>query len=255
MKKVWIKEVNLFNFNGINITEINTIAFISRLCVIQPYLYKLKINIYLISTVHKEKGYCTSENLFEILNKIKPDVVFCEASPEMFESFKKGLIQSSLELNSIKKLSKYHSFSFVAIDSYPSPNINFRNKVNVLFDLIEKDKKYKNVWIKNNENTHMFGFEYLNSDENIQLFNEMAEREKHIITQLANLQYKNTYTKWLNFHDNRENEMLENINSYVANNELEKAVFLCGSAHRKSILNKIKEKNNIQIRWYFELPK
>jgi len=215
----------------------------------------LKINIYLISTVHKEKGISTSEKLFEILFKIKPEVVFCESSRELFDSFKKGLIQSSLEFNAIEKLSKYHAFTFVAIDTYPTPNIDFRDQVNQMFDLIGKDKEHTNAWQKNNTNTHRYGFEYLNSEESIEIFNKMSEREKYFITQSTNLEYKKIYTKWLSIHDNRENEMLENINSYVENNEIEKAVFLCGSAHRKSILNKIKEKNNIQLRWIFELPK
>lgn len=215
----------------------------------------MKNNIYLISTVHTEKGYCTSENLFEILNKIKPDVIFCEASLEMLESFKKGLIQFSLELNALNKLSKNHTFSIIAIDTYPAPNAYFRHQVNEIFTLMERDKKHIEVWRKNNQNTHMFGFEYLNSSESILLFDEMAEREKDIITQSANLEYKNTYTQWRCIIDNRENEMLENINSYVDNKEFENAVFLCGSAHRKAIINKIKEKNNIQIRWNFELPK
>lgn len=215
----------------------------------------MKINIYLISTVHKEKGNSTSANLFEILNKIKPDVVFCEASPEMFESFKKGLFQSSLELNAIENLSKYHSFSFVAVDTYPAPDSNFRYQVNIMFDSISKDKEHTNAWRRNYANTHKFGFEYLNSDESIEIFNELAKRENHIITQSANAVYKDVYMKWKNVLDKRENEMLENINSYVENNEFEKAVFLCGSSHRKAFLNKIEEGNNIQIKWHFKLPK
>jgi hypothetical protein len=215
----------------------------------------LKINIYLISTVHKEKGNCTSESLFEILNKIKPDVVFCETSQQLFESFKKGLIQSSLEFNSIEKLSRYHSFSFVAIDSFPAPSSIFRKQVKELFDIINQDEKFSNAWKKNNENTHLFGFEYLNSEENIQVFDEISEREKIVITQLDNLEYKNVYKRWLNVLDNRENEMLENINSYVENNDFENAVFLCGSAHRKAIFNKIKVNKNFQLKWNLELPK
>ncbi|WP_417371984.1 hypothetical protein [Gelidibacter japonicus] len=211
--------------------------------------------IYLISTVHRDKGSCTSENLFEILNKIKPDVVFCEVSPKMFEFFKNGLIQSSLELNSIKKLSQYHAISFVAIDSYPALDSNFRNQVNQMFDSMKTDEKHTNTWRKNNQNTQMFGFEYLNSDENIKLFDEMAKREKIMTNKSGNLKFKNIYTKWLNHHDNRENEMLENINLYVENNAFQKAVFLCGSAHRLSLINKIKEKENIQLKWNFELPK
>jgi hypothetical protein len=215
----------------------------------------LKINIYLISTVHKEKGNCTSESLFEILNKIKPDVVFCETSQQLFESFKKGLIQSSLEFNSIEKLSRHHSFSFVAIDSFPAPSSIFRKQVKELFDIINQDEKFSNAWKKNNKNTHLFGFEYLNSDENIQVFDEISEREKIVITQLDNLEYKNVYKSWLNVLDNRENEMLENINSYVENNDFENAVFLYGSAHRKAIFNKIKMNKNIQLKWNLELPK
>jgi hypothetical protein len=47
--------------------------------------------------------------------------------------------------------------------------------------------------------------------------------------------------------------MLENIDSYKENNDFSKAVFLCGSAHRKSLMNKINEKKNNQIKWNFEL--
>lgn len=217
--------------------------------------FKLKVNIHLISTVHTEKGGCTAESLFNILNTIKPDVVFGESSSEMFESFKKELIQSSLELNAIEKLSQYHSFSFVAIDTYPALNANSRYQVNVMFDSIAKDKEHSIAWRRNNENTRMNGFDYLNSEESIEIFNAMATREKAIVEETTNLNYKSIYTEWLNFHDARENEMLDNINFYVENNELEKAVFLCGSAHRESIINKIKEKNDTQVRWNFELPK
>ena len=215
----------------------------------------MKINIYLLSTVHREKGNCTSERLFEILNKIKPDVVFCETSKQLFEDFKKGLIHSSLEFNAIEKLSKYHSFSFVAIDTFPAPSLIFRKQVEELFDIINQDEKFSNAWRKNNENTHLFGFEYLNSDESIQVFDEMSKREKNVISQLENLEYKNVYKNWLSVIDNRENEMLENINSFVKKNELQTDVFLVGAAHRKAIFNKIKVNKNIQLKWNLELPK
>ena len=124
-----------------------------------------------------------------------------------------------------------------------------------MFDIINQDEKFSNAWRKNNENTHLFGFEYLNSDESIQVFDEMSEREKNVISQLENLEYKNVYKNWLSVIDNRENEMLENINSYVKNNEFKNAVFLIGAAHRKAIFNKIKVNENIQLKWNLELPK
>jgi len=210
--------------------------------------------MYLVSTVHRDKGNCTSERLFEILYKIKPDVVFCETSQQLFEDFKKGLIHASLEFNAIAKLSRYHSFSFIAIDSFPTPSLIFRKQAEELFDIINQDEKFSKAWKKNNENMHLFGFEYLNSDECIQVFDEMSEREKNVMSQLENLEYKNVYKNWLSVIDNRENEMLENINSYVKNNEFQTAVFLVGAAHRKAIFNKIKVNKNIQLKWNLELP-
>lgn len=215
----------------------------------------MKINIYLISTIHNEKGNCTSQSLFEILYKIKPDVVFCEASTKMYEEFKIGLNQSTLELNSIKKLCEFHSFYFVPVDTYPPLSANIRNQIEEIKKLLKKDKIFTNVWSKNEEHTNLLGFEYLNSDENNKLFDKILKRIIYIVPRLGNSKYKITCKKWLNFHDNRENTMLENINSYIENNEFENAVFLCGSAHRKSFTNKIKEKKNTHIKWNFKLPK
>lgn len=214
----------------------------------------MKSNIYLISTIHKERGNCTSDGLFQILDKINPDVVFCEISPKTFELLNKRCLHSSLELNSIKRLSEYHSFSFVAIDSHQTPTGTFRNQVMEMFEPIDKDKKYFELSIINDGNTNKFGFEYLNSDECIKVFEKMAEIENSIISQLPNREYKATYSNWLKLNDSRENEMLENINSYIENNEFKNAVFLCGSAHRKSLIYKIKMENNIQIKWKFDLP-
>jgi hypothetical protein len=214
----------------------------------------LIINLHLISTVHREKGVCTSESLFEILNRIKPDVVFCEASQQMFESFKNGLIHSSLEFNSIEELSRHHSFSFVPVESFPSPSLDYRKQEKELFDIINRDEKFLIAYKENDERTHLYGFKYLNSGESIQLFDEMSEREKAVIAQLENPEYEKVYKKRLNLLDNRENIMLENINLYVESNEFENAVFLCGSAHRKAIINKIQTSKNDQLKWSFELP-
>ncbi|PXX23722.1 hypothetical protein [Arenibacter sp. ARW7G5Y1] len=215
----------------------------------------MKTNIYLISTVHSEKGNCTSKSLFEILHKIKPDVIFCEASTKMYEEFKIGLNQSSLELNAIKKLCEFHSFYFLPVDTDPPLSSNIRNQFEEIKTSLKKDEIFTTIWSKKEEHTKLFGFKYLNSDDNNKLFDKILKRINYVIPRLSNSEYKITYKKWLHFHDSRENTMLENINSFVENNELENAVFLCGSAHRKSITNKIKEKKNTRLNWNFEFPK
>lgn len=215
----------------------------------------MKIRIYLISTVHTEKGKCTSHNLFEILKKIKPDVVFGEASNEMYESFKKGLNTTSLELNAVEKLNEYHSFSFEPVDNETKLDSNQRFLFTSLIKKIEKDKYLKNVWKKNEENTFKYGFEYLNSNDNIEQFNRILKRLIYSILQLNVSEYKNILKKWLDHHDEREKNMLENINSYIKNNEIKSAILYCGSGHRKSLIDKIKENNDSRLNWIFELPK
>lgn len=172
----------------------------------------------------------------------------------MYEEFKIGLNQSTLELNSIKKLSEFHSFYFVPVDTYPPLSTNIRNQIEEIKISLKKDEKFTKVWRKNEEHTHLLGFEYLNSDENNKQFDKILKRINYIIPRLGTSEYSITFKKWLNFHDKRENTMLENINSYVEKNEFENAVFLCGSAHRKSITNRINEKKNTRLKWNFQLP-
>ena len=52
--------------------------------------------------------------------------------------------------------------------------------------------------------------------------------------------------------DAYENSMMQNIYSYCRINEFDKAVFLCGSAHRLSIIEKIRNfnsKEKMDIKW------
>jgi DNA-binding protein Fis len=41
--------------------------------------------------------------------------------------------------------------------------------------------------------------------------------------------------------DEYENPMIRNIYSYCTNNQFSSAVFMCGAAHRKSIIEKIQK--------------
>lgn len=52
--------------------------------------------------------------------------------------------------------------------------------------------------------------------------------------------------------DTYENTMIRNIYSYCRVNRFEKAVFMCGSAHRQSIIEKIRRfnsKEKMDVKW------
>ncbi len=42
-----------------------------------------------LGTAHSEGGACTSEILYNIIQEIKPEVVFCEVSPEKLPQYLK----------------------------------------------------------------------------------------------------------------------------------------------------------------------
>ena len=78
-----------------------------------------------------------------------------------------------------------------------------------------------------------------------------TSRLKHV-----NLKYYNSlrdeYESWKLITNNRDNEMLKNIYNYSMNNEYKNAIFIIGSEHEKSILEKIEEFNKkytIKINW------
>jgi DNA-binding protein Fis len=90
-------------------------------------------------------------------------------------------------------------------------------------------------WMIDNFNSlaGQYGFEFLNSRESIKLQDEMRSLESRLLNgsqveTLVNLEI-NTY----------ENSMIRNIYNYCEKNEFNSAIFMCGVAHRKSIIEKL----------------
>ena len=77
--------------------------------------------IILISTMHKEMGNANAEELYLILEKIQPDVIFLEALETSytyydrmrFENF--GVYSSKLELKAIQQYSLINEFEYVPV--------------------------------------------------------------------------------------------------------------------------------------------
>lgn len=61
-----------------------------------------------------------------------------------------------------------------------------------------------------------------------------------------------TYQEWLKINEKRENKMLQNIYTYSENNTFNKAIFMVGFGHRKSIMQKIakfEKRSDVNINW------
>jgi hypothetical protein len=77
------------------------------------------------------------------------------------------------------------------------------------------------------------GFTFLNSDDCVNLHEQMSSLARGL------LQARGINTQFDDDIDAYENEMIRNIYSFCEDNQFNTAVFVCGSAHRKSIMEKI----------------
>ncbi len=90
------------------------------------------------------------------------------------------------------------------------------------------------------------GFKFLNSFESIELQENLRKLENHI---LNNVELEKTFITDI---DEYENSMIRNIYSYCRSNNFKSAIFMCGVAHRKSIIEKIAKNftpENLNVNW------
>lgn len=200
-----------------------------------------------ISTRHKKHGKCNADELCKILEIERPEVVFLEALETTYSQYDKtkfssyGVYHYKLEIEALQKLSAHFSFEYVPV---------LDNELTSLFD-----KKYNSI-PENSELDSMLsefsnlvrqgGFEFLNSHRSMTLHSKMRILENKL---LKNKDFLEAYDASL---DDYENSMIQNIYSYCKSNSFEKGVYMCGSAHRESLIQKFElfgSKEKLGIKW------
>jgi hypothetical protein len=206
-------------------------------------------NITLISTVHKEIGFCNSEELYKILVSINPDVIFLEAFENSYSKYHQmqfsqfGVYHERLEIKAIQTFSQTHTFEYV-----PVLDIGLSDEFEKKITIVSENKKYQSLlddYISLETNA---GFEFLNSEKSIVLQKEMRDLENCLIDNAIFHQKVNESL------DQYENSMLHNIYLFCKEKSFKKAVFMCGAAHRQTISQKIAEyeaKENLKLNWTF----
>jgi hypothetical protein len=206
-------------------------------------------NITLISTSHKKNGKCNADELHKIIETICPEVIFLEALESSYTKYDHlrfsqfGVYHERLEINAIQKYSQNHLFEYIPVlDNGLSEE--FEGKYNIVCEYNELQKlidNYKSLAVE-------YGFQFLNSEKSTQLHEEMRKLENHILNNNEICQKSNDNI------DIYENSMLCNIYAYSKENLFNKGIFMCGSAHRKSIIEKIeryKTEDNLKLNWTF----
>lgn len=204
-------------------------------------------NVTFISTVHKEIGKSNADELCGILEKIGPEVVFLEALENTYSKYDENLFTSigvfhkKLELKAIQKYSGSSPIEYV-----PVLDIGLANSWDKKYSQVCENIQLQKMIDDFNNLASLNGFQFLNSLKSIDLQEQMRMLENHLLndTELNEIVNQDI--------EAYENSMMKNIYSFCRNNQFDKAVFLCGVAHRGSIIEKtgsFNSKEEIDLNW------
>lgn len=205
-------------------------------------------NITLICTTHKGVGKGNSKELLKLIEKSSPTIIFEELSPttyiECYEmnrfTMESAAIKMHLEYNTVKHI--------------PVVGTEISNDVNKKYDINKRHSGCNRLVGKLYALEYQYGFDYLNSKYVDQLFDVLERLEQDIVSFSKDEAITNIYKRANSNLDMYENDIIENVYNYSALNKYKNALMFIGAAHRKSIIEKIKEyneKQDIKLNWTF----
>jgi len=203
--------------------------------------------ITLISTRHKEHGKCNADELASIIREQRPEVIFVEAPKDLysksdrmrFEEF--GVYHPKLEIGALQKLGSKYVARYMPVLDFPMTNLfdEIYGGIPQSPELDLKSSEFDNLQFQK-------GFAFLNSQEGMAFHTCLRNLVNSL---MPNKELLAEFDVKLNKY---EDSMIANIYSYSKNNSFEKAVFLCGSAHRASLNEKFKSfeiREKLGIKW------
>ena len=213
-------------------------------------------NITLISTFHDELGKCNTDELHKIIESISPDVIFEELNLDLFHRFynKNEIPYEPPEVKSVKRYLQSHSIDHIPVDILPNSDLSSK-EIDYIFNAFKKYNVYKQIEADQKLMIANDGFSFLNSKKYEELFVKKMIMEKTLIGYMLNKnQLLHIHKLFYEEQDTRENAMLREIYDYSKGNSYDKAIFMLGAGHRKSIIKKIQEcetKEKLKLNWTF----
>ena len=197
--------------------------------------------VIVLGTFHTEVEACTSQELLGIIKQISPEVVFCEAPPEIFPdmiSAEKNF--NTPEIKVIRELLKESNIKMIPIDIYGIAVDD--NRIDEMFDLFrQKMENYKNAMIIQIDETYEKGYCFLNSKENDKINFDKTLMQREIVNRENNRELSLDYFKWVKWNNYRENHWIKIIQEHLHENKFNSAVLMVGAAHRVGLQHKIME--------------
>jgi hypothetical protein len=198
--------------------------------------------IVLINTYHEECGVTNCNELFKILEKIQPEVIFEEIPPSFYNLYYKDKTKSTLESRTIIMYLAGHNIQHIPVDYYNIPKTFFEDTGKVHEYIERRSRTYRYLIDKNKLLMTQNGFPYLNSVEYELYSSELLVEIKATLKGCKDPKLLQFWNTWERIEQEREIEMINNIYKYSTEHKYEKAVFLLGAGHRVSIKEKMERR-------------
>lgn len=211
--------------------------------------------ITIVFTKHKEVGAFKSSILLEMLDSLKPDIIFLEASHDDYQCQFVDKIYESLESKALKSFKKKYNIDLIPTGASYSKEfllktMNDQQRFSRAVDIHSTElfrAKYTEMETKEN----LEGFAYVNSRQYGEDQKELNVEEEKIIERIGDSELAKLYKQWNALQREREERMLAEINRYSLDASFKKATFLIGAAHRNSIVSQVQELGEENNKWHF----
>ena len=181
----------------------------------------------------------TAANLYAILEKLQPEVIFlevpCVPADQPFELD----ATQNLECATVAEYQNHHPVILHPVDNPTPEDSFFRRHDEIVVEAVHKSYDFHHLYHEWQECIKREGFQYLNSER---ISHNERVRNEAMVTWLEkqnNKCFSDFYEKWLATNEQRDRAMVDRIYQYCLSNDFNHAVFLVGAAHRESIIRKV----------------
>lgn len=194
-------------------------------------------NITIIGSYHSEIGLCNPVELYKIIEIFKPDIIFEELPAHVFHSIYSGLHQSNtVESKAVSAYIRNYEVKHFPVDTYSYYFDKIFSEYELLFQF---DDNYEIIFTELIMNIQHYGFKFLNSSRCTKQIAELKRLELKILTDNCSKELLTKYLQEEEIHDKREWEILNNICNYSIIHPFNNAILICGTDHKKGLLEKI----------------
>ena len=165
-------------------------------------------NITLLSSFHLIHGKCNPDELYNIIEKIQPEIIFEELSNDGFRFiYSEGFQPKTIEAITIKRYLLKYPIKHFPVDNYPINEIDLLSDLQIILD---NSREYHDLWNEILLKLTQSGYHFINSEECTNILNKINIVEETVLFEINNVKLLNEHKSEKALHCNRENEMLQN---------------------------------------------